>query len=153
MEKSRKFPQAAEPPLSQCSPFRSEGAVGERSRKRLAPEAPFRPCKKFGCGKITKNKNGYCDTHQEYARELEEARKKRWENEQESSSQRGYGAAWRRLRAAKLRSCPLCERCGAVATVVHHKDKNQWNCSWDNLESLCRDCHEEHHGRKIKKRD
>jgi nitrate/TMAO reductase-like tetraheme cytochrome c subunit len=26
--------------------------------------------------------------------------------------------------------------------VVHHKDGDPWNRSWDNLESLCNDCHE-----------
>jgi len=69
------------------------------------------------------------------------------------STKRGYGAAWQRLRAAKLRQNPLCERCGAPATVVHHKDHNQFNDFWDNLEAVCRACHEEHHGRKRKDGD
>jgi len=51
----------------------------------------------------------------------------------------------------------LCERCQAAgytsaATVVHHRDGNQANNAWDNLESLCADCHETHHGRRAERR-
>lgn len=59
---------------------------------------------------------------------------------------------WRKIRARKLQENPLCERClkqgrTEVATVVHHRDGNEWNNDPDNLESLCRQCHELHHGR------
>lgn len=48
-----------------------------------------------------------------------------------------------------------CERCGAVAEIVHHKkyitpnniDDPAITLSWDNLEALCRDCHNKEHFR------
>lgn len=75
---------------------------------------------------------------------------KRYENKRGTAASRGYGAGWPRLRAAKLKETPLCERCFArgritPATLVHHKDRNRSNRSWENLESLCNACHEEEH--------
>ena len=48
-----------------------------------------------------------------------------------------------------------CERCGAIGEEVHHKTRlnienvNDTNISLnqDNLEFLCRDCHNDEHGR------
>lgn len=70
-----------------------------------------------------------------------------------SSSERGYGGSWQKIRDWKLRESPLCEACMREgrpnpAQVVHHKDENQRNNAPENLESMCRDCHERHHGRK-----
>ncbi|MDL2318353.1 HNH endonuclease [Eubacteriales bacterium OttesenSCG-928-A19] len=47
----------------------------------------------------------------------------------------------------------VCERCGGLARVVHHveyitpQNINDVNItlSWDNLESLCLDCHNVEH--------
>ena len=70
------------------------------------------------------------------------------------SSQRGYDAAWRRLRRLKLRSDPLCEDCyrmGRVtpATMVHHvvtiEQAPDIRLAWDNLMSLCEACHDVRH--------
>lgn len=65
------------------------------------------------------------------------------------------GSQWRDTRDAFLRSrFYLCERCGGVAKIAHHKtyltpqnigDPGVSLC-WDNLEALCQDCHnKEHH--------
>ena len=51
-----------------------------------------------------------------------------------------------------------CERCGAVGEEVHHKIRltvdnvNDTNVSLnqDNLELLCKDCHNDEHGRFMK---
>lgn len=56
------------------------------------------------------------------------------------------------MRKWKLGVDPLCEWCAerglaVPAEVVHHADKDPWNNRMDNLVSLCRDCHEDHHGR------
>jgi 5-methylcytosine-specific restriction protein A len=71
---------------------------------------------------------------------------------------------WRRLRAAKLRANPLCERCEARGRVtpteeVHHKipfdqgttaeEIEELAFDWDNLMSVCDPCHNEEH-EKIK---
>lgn len=62
---------------------------------------------------------------------------------------------WRQTQAAYMASQNyVCERCKGPASIVHHKiyitpqnihDPNV-TLSWDNLEALCQDCHnEEHH--------
>lgn len=67
---------------------------------------------------------------------------------------------WRELRAAKLASEPLCERCKAEGYVVsarciHHiipvesgrTDAECWELAtrWSNLQSLCYQCHSDIH--------
>jgi hypothetical protein len=39
----------------------------------------------------------------------------------------------------------ICQRCGAEAVLVHHKDEDRTNSSVDNLEPLCKRCHQVHH--------
>lgn len=65
-----------------------------------------------------------------------------------------YSAVWRRTRKAFIESKNrVCERCGDVAEIVHHKKhlsaKNMNNpeitLDWDNLQALCRNCHAEVH--------
>ena len=65
---------------------------------------------------------------------------------------------WKKTRKAYMLSMMnLCERCGEVAKICHHKiwltpqNINDVNItlSWDNLEALCQDCHnKEHHKKK-----
>ncbi len=59
--------------------------------------------------------------------------------------------AWKRLRRSKLRDQPLCERCFkrgklVVAIIVHHMTahKGDWELflDFDNLQSVCKDCHD-----------
>lgn len=69
-----------------------------------------------------------------------------------------YSKRWRRLRHQKLILNPLCERCAkrriyVPAYFVHHKeyitDKNYEDdnvfFNIDNLESLCKKCHQREH--------
>ena len=66
---------------------------------------------------------------------------------------------WRKLRDVKLRENPLCEVCEALgrttpAQQVHHKVKFVLNGRilkelaffFDNLQSICSDCHSKIHG-------
>ena len=40
-----------------------------------------------------------------------------------------------------------CERCGSTRfLLVHHKDENRYNNVASNLETLCKRCHQIHHG-------
>lgn len=47
----------------------------------------------------------------------------------------------------------VCERCGSVATICHHKKyitphnitDNNITLNFDNLEGLCQDCHNKEH--------
>lgn len=59
-------------------------------------------------------------------------------------------AAWKRLRASKLASNPVCEHCEArgmttVAVDVHHDkprtSRDDLALDFDNLVSLCKQCH------------
>ena len=62
-----------------------------------------------------------------------------------------HSAAWRRLaRAFMLSKNCICERCGAPAVIVHHKnpsnvDNPAISMNPDNLEALCLDCHNQEH--------
>ena len=75
--------------------------------------------------------------------------------------QKFYGSkVWRDLRAAKLADQPICERCLKhdiirAATEVHHfrkfgsfpteQEQWYWFLNYDNLISLCHQCHNEIH--------
>lgn len=58
--------------------------------------------------------------------------------------------AWKRCRDAFMQSkYYMCERCGGVAVIAHHRNYitpeniNDPNTTldWDNLEAVCQDCH------------
>ena len=62
--------------------------------------------------------------------------------------------AWQETRYAYLSSQHfICERCGCPAKIVHHKkyitpaniNDPYITLSWDNLEALCQECHNEEH--------
>ncbi|PEW67196.1 HNH endonuclease [Bacillus cereus] len=64
------------------------------------------------------------------------------------------GAAWRKCKDGFMQSKNyLCERCGGIAVICHHKqyitpqnihDPNI-TLSWNNLEALCMTCHTQEH--------
>lgn len=64
--------------------------------------------------------------------------------------------SWRVARELKIVSVnSLCERCGQIGIEVHHKDRlsidnvrdTSVSLNQDNLELLCRDCHNQEHER------
>jgi 5-methylcytosine-specific restriction endonuclease McrA len=64
--------------------------------------------------------------------------------------------AWLAARELKIMSVDgLCERCGAIGIEVHHKDRlsidnvrdTSVSLNQDNLELLCRECHNQEHER------
>lgn len=105
-----------------------------------------RPCREWGCPKLVKSRSqkGYCDDHAD--------KRSNWNKRPErtgSTTERGYGHAWRKLREVVLkRDNYLCVQCGkdgrlAEATDVDHilnKAKGGTD-SIDNLQSLCDSCH------------
>lgn len=72
------------------------------------------------------------------------------------SSQRGYDARWRVVRAAYLAEHPLCEcdqcQAGAIrltkAEVVNHireiADRPDLRLDWSNLQAMSKRCHDRH---------
>ncbi len=64
--------------------------------------------------------------------------------------------AWLAARELKIVSVnSLCERCGAIGIEVHHKERltidnvndSSISLNQDNLELLCRECHNQEHER------
>lgn len=65
-------------------------------------------------------------------------------------------SAWLKCRASFLKSrMGLCEKCGGIGSIVHHRvhitPTNFTDplivLSWDNLQLLCLTCHNVSHGR------
>lgn len=62
--------------------------------------------------------------------------------------------SWRRCRLAYLDTVNhICERCGRVADIVHHKEyidstnvsDPEITLNFENLEALCQTCHNQEH--------
>jgi 5-methylcytosine-specific restriction endonuclease McrA len=104
------------------------------------PMRPTRPCAQPGCPELVRGKGRYCAKH---ARKIERTRKKESEKNRPTAAQRGYGTEWRKIRDEFLSHHPVCERCGAEATQVHHRLDRRLGGGddWDNLEALCKSCH------------
>ena len=70
----------------------------------------------------------------------------------ESSREDGYIVGWEKIRKEKLAKNPECEKCGSDKKLVVHHIKpilDGGDLSADeNLQTLCRSCHEKAHGRK-----
>lgn len=76
-----------------------------------------------------------------------------------STSERGYGTAWQKLRLMQLNRCPVCEECQANGrtTPGHHVDHivplsagGQHELS--NLQTLCASCHSRKTNRERRER-
>lgn len=111
------------------------------------PYAPPKPCRRPGCRALTTDRTGYCEAHRK--EERKQARRE-YDRTRPSAAQRGYDRHWQKVRAAKLREDPLCERCLAKGIIreawgVHHKDRDPTNNTPENLESICFECHEAEH--------
>lgn len=107
------------------------------------PRKPKKPCAYPGCPELVQS--GRCENHSK------EYKKQKWKEADKNrppSSQRGYDSRWRKVRRMKLARQPLCEECQKHARVkqaeeVHHTVPLAQGGSnrFENLESLCRTCH------------
>ena len=68
-----------------------------------------------------------------------------------SSCRRGYGVAWREIRALQLARFPSCQRCGAPATEADHTPAYVPGTDHAayRLTSLCHRCHSKKTGREL----
>ncbi|WP_166626819.1 HNH endonuclease [Jeotgalicoccus sp. S0W5] len=62
--------------------------------------------------------------------------------------------AWIKCRDGYMQSQHfICERCGGLATICHHKtwldeekySQPEYSLNWDRLEALCHTCHNQEH--------
>lgn len=92
-------------------------------------------------------------THKPKGWKPPEERKKAYEKSRLSSSQRGYGSHWRKLRKMVLAAQPICSvgTCFQPAIEVDHiiPKARGGDDSFSNLQGLCKSCH----SRKTAKED
>lgn len=65
--------------------------------------------------------------------------------EENSPSWKGGKAPQTFRRIAFRHYGKICQRCGTTAVLVHHKDEDRDNNDVENLEPLCKRCHQLHH--------
>lgn len=117
------------------------------------PQAPKHPCPGRGprrgrCPALIARGVSCCPECVPYVK----AAVRRYDRQRDQGEQRQFlhSAAWRKIRDAKLRRDPLCERHLAqgqavAAVLVHHIDRDETNCADSNLMSVCVACHEAEH--------
>jgi 5-methylcytosine-specific restriction protein A len=110
---------------------------------------PRKPCKAPLCPGLTAGK--YCEAHAHL--EKQQTRAYDVQRDKDPGRQLLHSRTWRAARAMKLANAPLCERHLAqgrtvAAVLVHHRDGNELNNLDSNHESLCTECHEQHHGKE-----
>ncbi|MCX5592036.1 HNH endonuclease [Alcaligenes endophyticus] len=100
------------------------------------------PCRVKTCRRPHRNQGGYCDDHIGLA--------SGWRApERGSSSERGYGAAWRRKRKIILgRDYHQCRPCAAQGLVTYGNEVDHiipkaegGTDSLENLQTICNECH------------
>ena len=106
----------------------------------------LRPCRKTGCGNVTRDPSGYCDAHRALAVQAKQRKGS------ESWHWMYRTRQWREvLRPGQLLREPFCRECAARglrvrATVVDHvtPHRGRWELFADpgNLQSLCKSCHD-----------
>lgn len=116
------------------------------------PTRSPRPCLEPGCGQLTRD--GRCPAHAAKRRQAQDERRG-------SARARGYDARWERLRRMHLARDPLCVFCrqlgrATAATVVDHIRPHRGDRALlldaDNLQSLCKRCHDSTKQRQEKAR-
>jgi 5-methylcytosine-specific restriction protein A len=104
------------------------------------PYKPAKPCAHPGCPALTDSQ--FCPAHAKQAAR-DYARYRR-----DPETNKRYGAAWRKIRAAYIAAHPLCEQCQRAgrltpAREVHHILPLAQGGTHEagNLMSLCTACH------------
>lgn len=119
------------------------------------PSKPPTACKRPGCAGLVRN--GVCCRCGLRQRSNWDAYHK--ERNQVSRHQRGYGWTWEKLREMVLAGEPLCRQCAAagrvaLAVAVDHIVPKAWGGTDDleNLQPLCKQCHDEKTAREARGR-
>lgn len=104
------------------------------------PTRARRPCSEQGCAALV-DAGRFCAAHQPAVKRIDD---------RATAHERGYGAAWRRLRVMYLRRNPVCvdpfgvhHNAIVVATDVDHiiPKRAAGRDAFDNFQALCHACH------------
>ena len=110
------------------------------------PLKPLSPCGYPACPAFAEVGERYCKAHKAKADKAEQDRRG-------TSTQRGYGARWQRLRLLVLARDPVCRQpgCGQLSVDVDHVVSKARGGTdlLDNLQGLCH----EHHSLKTAQED
>ena len=110
------------------------------------PRKPKRPCAYPNCPELTEGM--YCDKHNK------QVNKEYNKYKRDEESKRFYNSkAWRRLAALQIKREPLCAEClkagritpAAIADHIRPVREGGQKYDIDNLQSLCRACHNKKH--------
>lgn len=116
------------------------------------------------CGRVIAYPSNYCEDCQGSVDEdraaIERRSNRRYNQQRDKKYVRFYNnREWRTLSSVYMQDKQYqCEGCGGIATEVHHVDPIQTDTGWlrrldyDNLMAVCVDCHNEQHGRFVKKK-
>ena len=108
------------------------------------PIRPKRVCVHPGCGRLTDASR--CPAHQAArdaaCKAAETIARRERDRGRVPCTERGYDAAWHRVRRAFIAAHPTCS-CGAPATDVDHVVplRDGGTHDWSNLQALCHACH------------
>ena len=78
------------------------------------PIAPPKPCSHHGCGALVRDGSGYCAAHLQAKHQAVKIERQQAEKDRGTSTQRGYGYKWQKLRASYLASHPMCVECRKI---------------------------------------
>jgi 5-methylcytosine-specific restriction protein A len=106
---------------------------------------PKHQCRYGNCHELTDKT--YCPEHEKQV-------SRDYDKKRGNFRDRGYSSAWDKTRLLYLKEHPICEACEErgrfiPAKIVHHLKAVQDGgelLDFNNLRSLCNDCHENIHG-------
>ena len=108
------------------------------------PDRIWKQCKVAGCPGLTRGK--YCDKHAHLEACDKQAAQKRYNKTARNPETQAFyeSPEWRKLRALHLKRNPLCEKCFAddkITPAVIVDQDGGGRLDGENLQSLCRACH------------
>ncbi len=114
------------------------------------PRKPKKPCAYTNCPELTEGM--YCDKHKRQVNKDYNMYKR------DEGSKRFYNSkAWRKLAAIQIKREPLCAEClkagritpAQIADHIYPIREGGQKYDIDNLQSLCRACHNKKHKRLV----
>jgi 5-methylcytosine-specific restriction endonuclease McrA len=128
--------------MSNKPPELLESKICEECGKEYKPASNRQKWCTFCGEKIKKEKK------KEYMKKYHKEHYKKKGYNQKGENNNSYKTGIGIFRRKKLESVEeeICERCGSDENLlVHHKDRDRTNNDLDNLELLCKSCHQKEH--------